>query len=117
MVEHRGCTGDRVIQWTTTLSVVVLAGIAAVLSYKHMYVLVRRYGETSWVAALSPVSVDGMIAAASLSLLADSRQYRRSGWLPWALLVIGSLASLRRTLRSRILLWSGAWSPRGRVAL
>ena len=67
MVEHRGCTGDRVIQWTTTLSVVVLAGIAAVLSYKHMYVLVRRYGETSWVAALSPVS-----------LLADSRQSQQS---------------------------------------
>jgi hypothetical protein len=50
--------GDRLIRWATTLSVVVLAVIAAVLSYKHMYVLVRRYGETSWTAALLPVSVD-----------------------------------------------------------
>jgi hypothetical protein len=83
-----------VIRLITTLSVVVLAGIAAVLSYRHMYVLVRRYGETSWTAALLPVSVDGMIAVASMTLLADSRNGRRSGLLPWALLVIGSTASL-----------------------
>ncbi|WP_268920450.1 DUF2637 domain-containing protein [Actinomadura soli] len=53
-----------------------------------------RYGETSWTAALLPVSVDGMIAVASMSLLVDSRQGRRSGMLPWALLVLGSAASL-----------------------
>jgi hypothetical protein len=78
----------------TTASVVVLAGIAAVLSYKHMYILVRQYGETSWTAALLPVSVDGMIVASSMTLLADSRNGRRSGFLPWTLLVIGSMASL-----------------------
>jgi hypothetical protein len=38
---------DRAIRWTTTLSVVVLAVIAAVQSYEHMFVLVRRYGEKS----------------------------------------------------------------------
>jgi Protein of unknown function (DUF2637) len=85
---------DRVIRWTTTLSVVVLAEIAAVLSYKHMFVLVRRDGETSWTSALLPVSVDGMIIASSMTLLADSRNGRRSGLLPWTLLVIGSAASL-----------------------
>jgi hypothetical protein len=85
---------DRLIRWTTTASVLVLAGIAAVTSYKHMYILVRRYGETSWTAALLPISVDGMIAASSMSLLAASRQGQRSGILPWALLVIGSAASL-----------------------
>jgi hypothetical protein len=47
--------GDRTIRWTTTLSVVVLAGIAAVSSYKHMFILVRRYGETSWTSTLLPV--------------------------------------------------------------
>ncbi|WP_243710852.1 DUF2637 domain-containing protein [Actinomadura sp. KC216] len=72
----------------------VLAWIAAVLSYKHMYELVLRYGETSWSAALSPVSVDGMIVASSLTLLADSRAGRRGGLLPWTLLLAGSAASL-----------------------
>jgi hypothetical protein len=85
---------ERAIRWTTTLSVIVLALIAAIVSYKHVYLLVRRYGETSWTAALLPVSVDGMIVASSMSLLLDSRHGRRSGLLPWALLIIGSAASL-----------------------
>ncbi|TDD21096.1 DUF2637 domain-containing protein [Actinomadura sp. KC06] len=86
--------GERLIRWCTTVSVLVLAWIAAVLSYKHMYELVLRYGETSWGAALLPVSVDGMIVASSLTLLADSRAGRRGGVLPWALLLAGSAASL-----------------------
>jgi hypothetical protein len=86
--------GDLAIRWATTISVVVLAGIAAVLSYKHMRTLVLEYGETSWTAALLPVSVDGMIVASSMTLLADSRNGQRSGLLPWTLLVIGSTASL-----------------------
>src|SRR5258708_35317618 len=63
--------GERAIRWTTIGCVVVLAVIAAVVSYRHRFVLVRRYGETSWTAALMPVSVDGMIAASSMSLLLD----------------------------------------------
>lgn len=50
---------DRVVRWTTTVSVVVLAGIAAIISYKHMFALVHRYGERSWTAALLPVSWTG----------------------------------------------------------
>lgn len=86
--------GDLAIRRATTVSVVVLAGIAAVLSYKHMHALVLEYGETSCTAALLPVSVDGMIVAASMTLLAESLNGRRSGLLPWILLVIGSMASL-----------------------
>ncbi|MFB9832828.1 DUF2637 domain-containing protein [Actinoallomurus acaciae] len=85
---------ERAIRWATTVSVIVLAVIVAIISYKHMYLLVRRYGETSWTAALLPISVDGMIAASSMSLLLDSRHGRRSGLLPWTLLIIGSTASL-----------------------
>ncbi|MFB9836697.1 DUF2637 domain-containing protein [Actinoallomurus acaciae] len=40
------------------------------------------------------MSVDGMIVASSMTLLADSRNGQRSGLLPWTLLVIGSAASL-----------------------
>ncbi|MEV5705095.1 DUF2637 domain-containing protein [Actinoallomurus sp. NPDC052274] len=86
--------GARVIRWTTTLSVVVLAVIAAIVSYRHMYLLVRRYEETPWTAVLLPISVDGMIVTSSMSLLMDSRSRRRSGLLPWALLLIGSTAGL-----------------------
>jgi hypothetical protein len=51
---RRAAPVDRLIRWTTTISVIVLAGIAAVISYKHMYALVLMYGETSWTAALLP---------------------------------------------------------------
>jgi Protein of unknown function (DUF2637) len=85
---------DRWIRRTTTGCVAVLALIAATVSYLHMHELVELHGQPGWVAALTPLSVDGMIVAASTTLLADSRAGGRGGILPWALLVTGSMASL-----------------------
>lgn len=51
----------------------LLALIAGTVSYLHMHMLVARRGQPGWVAALTPLSVDGMIVAASTTLLADSR--------------------------------------------
>ncbi|MFC4533088.1 DUF2637 domain-containing protein [Sphaerisporangium dianthi] len=85
---------DQWIRHTTTASVVLLAAIAAVVSYAHMHELVLRHGESLWSAALIPLSVDGMIVAASMSLLLASRRGSRGSVLPWALLVTASLASL-----------------------
>src|SRR6266536_6449083 len=59
-----------------------------------MHMLVARHGQPGCVAALTPLSVDGMIVAASTTLLADSRSGRKGGVLPWTLLVAGSVASL-----------------------
>ena len=59
-----------------------------------MHLLVELHGQPGWVAALTPLSVDGMIVAASTTLLADSRSGGRGGVAPWALLVAGSAASL-----------------------
>jgi Protein of unknown function (DUF2637) len=72
----------------------LLALIAGTLSYLHMHLLVELRWEPGWVAALTPLSVDGMFVAASTTLLADSRTGGRGGILPSALLVVGSLASL-----------------------
>lgn len=83
-----------VLRWTTIGAVLLLAAIAAVVSYSHMYDLALRHGEPEWRAALFPLSVDGMVVAASMTLLADARQGRRGGVLPWSLLILGSLASL-----------------------
>lgn len=85
---------DRWIRWTTIGCVALLALIAGTVSYLHMHTLVARHGQPGWVAALTPLSVDGMIVAASTTLLADSRSGRKGGVLPWALLVAGSVASL-----------------------
>jgi Protein of unknown function (DUF2637) len=85
---------DGWIRWTTTGSVAILALIAGTVSYLHMHALVALHGQPGWVAALTPLSVDGMIVAASTTLLADSRSGRQGGVLPWALLTVGSVASL-----------------------
>jgi Protein of unknown function (DUF2637) len=85
---------DRWIQCTTTGCVGVLALIAGTVSYLHMPLLVELHGQPGWVAALTPLSVDGMIVAASTTLLADSHAVERGGLLSWALLVVGSVVSL-----------------------
>jgi hypothetical protein len=86
--------GDRLVRWATSASVVMLALIAASVSYRHMHELALIHGESPWSAVLVPLSVDGMIVASSMSILLASRSGSRGGWLPWTLLAIGSLASL-----------------------
>lgn len=85
---------DRWIRLTTTSCVTILALIAGTVSYLHMHALVALHGQPGWVAALTPLSVDRMIVAASTTLLAESRAGSRGGAVPWALLAIGSVASL-----------------------
>jgi hypothetical protein len=82
------------VRRTTIGCVTLLASIAGTVSYLHMHTLVALHGQPGWVAALTPLSVDGMIVAASTTLLADSRSGSKGGALPWALLIIGSVASL-----------------------
>lgn len=103
------------IRRTTIATVLFLAAIAAIVSYGHMHTLALRHGEEPWTAALLPLSVDGMIIAASLALLSDSRHGRAGGILPWTLVVVSSGASLAAnvaaahpTLISRII---SAWPP------
>ncbi|MEC3895426.1 DUF2637 domain-containing protein [Nocardiopsis sp. LDBS1602] len=78
----------------TIAAVLMLAGIAGVVFYSHMYELALHHGEPEWCAALFPLLVDGMIVGASMTtLLSDARYGRRGGLLPWALLILGSVAS------------------------
>src|SRR5260370_7543658 len=81
---------DRCIRWTTIACVALLALIAGTVSYLHMHTLVARHGQPGWVAALTPLSVDGMIVAAYTTVLADSRFGSRGGVMPWALPPVGS---------------------------
>lgn len=51
------------------LATVAIAGIAAWVSYWHMQGVAVKYGETEASAYLLPVSVDGLIVVASVSLV------------------------------------------------
>ncbi|MEV4170235.1 DUF2637 domain-containing protein [Nonomuraea sp. NPDC049709] len=90
----RNLSADRWVRVTTLAGVLLVALVAAVVSFRHMHELSLRHGEDSLAAALIPLSVDGTIVAASMSLLVASRRGEKGGFLPWTMLVIGSLASL-----------------------
>jgi hypothetical protein len=43
--------GDRLVRQATTASVVLLAVIAAIVSYRPMHTLLCQHGEAAWTAA------------------------------------------------------------------
>jgi len=65
---------DRLIRITTALAVAGVAGVAAIISYRHAYELVSTHGETGLTARLIPLTVDGLILAASMLILDASRR-------------------------------------------
>jgi hypothetical protein len=79
---------DRLIRITTALAVLMVAGVAAVISYQHAYELVTSHGETGFTARLLPFTVDGLIWAASMVVLDASRRNQ-----PVPRLALWSLAS------------------------
>lgn len=88
---------SRIIRAVAIITVLGVAGIAAVVSFSHMRALGLRLGE-SWRAQLIPFSVDGLVVAASLVLV--DRRLRglamslRECWLPWGAIGAGVLTSL-----------------------
>ena len=67
-------SGDRVIRLATAAVVCAVAAVAAVVSYSHIYGLGRAHGQDGTAARLLPLSVDGLILAASLVLLHEARR-------------------------------------------
>lgn len=52
---------------------IVVAGVAGVVSYGHMYGLLLSYGEDRLTATIGPLAVDGLVVVSSCGLLALSR--------------------------------------------
>lgn len=75
--DTRGLAAARLI------SAVIIAGIAAWVSYWHMVGVAARYGETSAHANyLLPLSVDGLVVVASISLVEIAGRINRSHHAP-----------------------------------
>jgi len=82
-----------VVRVVTVGAVLLVAAVAAVVSYAHMREVAARAGE-GWRALLLPLSVDGLVVAASMVLLTRRRVGMAGGWLPWCALLGGVGASL-----------------------
>jgi Protein of unknown function (DUF2637) len=87
-------TGDRVIRLATAAVVCAVAGFAAVVSYSHIYGLGRAHGQDGTAARLLPLSVDGLILAASLVLLHEARNGRDAPGLARFMLWLGIAATI-----------------------
>ena len=106
-------TATRKLRWAAVGTVLVLAAVAAYMSYGHLRAVAEGQGEDA--AALFPISVDGLIVAASLVLLARRRSGLPGGALPWAGLLLGitatiagNVASAEPTTVARLV---AAWPP------
>ena len=86
------------LRWAAVSTVLVLAAVAAYMSYGHLRAVAEGQGEDA--AALFPISVDGLIVAASLVLLARRRSGLPGGVLPWAGLLLGVLATIAGNIAS-----------------
>jgi hypothetical protein len=96
----------------TTLAVLAVALVAAVASYDHQRALAALAGE-GWRAWLLPASVDGLIVAASMSMLVRRRAGMPAGALAWTSLLAGigaaaNVAAAEPTLVGRVV---AAWPP------
>jgi|GEM_PF-1329018 len=85
-----GALVDAAILAAAGLTTLGLMGIAGAISYQHLLVLALQHGQHGWLGHAFPLSVDGVEIVASLRLLADQRIHVRSGWWPWAALVVGT---------------------------
>ena len=81
------------VRGVTVLAVVVVAVIAAVVSYSHMQQLADHAGE-AWRSWLIPLSIDGLVVAASMVLVTARRTGVGGGVLAWGALGTGVVASL-----------------------
>jgi hypothetical protein len=88
-------TGDKAILRSTIAAVSLVALVAASVSYRHALQVVEAHGETGWLAYVYPLTVDGLIYAASMVLLNDARRGHKHGhWLAYGALGLGIIATL-----------------------
>lgn len=64
---------DRWLRAGTVLAVLTVAGIAAVISYEHLYHIAVTHGETRLDSMLIPLSIDGTVVTASMLMLRAAR--------------------------------------------
>lgn len=77
---------DRIIRWATGVTVAIVTGIAAYVSYTHIYAVSHN--------PVLAFSIDGMIITSTLVMMAANRAGLEKVWLAYVGLWLGILATL-----------------------
>jgi hypothetical protein len=78
----------------TAAAVLLVAAIAATVSFVHIESLAVRYGQPRLAAWLLPVSIDGTVAVSSLAMLRSARAAVTAPWLARGMLLLAVAATL-----------------------
>lgn len=81
--------GGSLVRLTAGLAVLGVAAIAAVVSYSHIFDLAVAHHESGTAARLLPVSVDGLIVSASMTLLDAARRRLDAPFMAYLMLSFG----------------------------
>lgn len=84
---------SKTIRKITLVAVAVVAVVAGLASYVHVTELCLRHGQ-GLLSFIYPLAIDGMIVVSSLTMWQRRKTHKPVGWLPWACLVFGMVASL-----------------------
>lgn len=87
-------SGDRLLRAGAAAAVLLVALIAAVISFVHIQHLALTHGQTAMAAGLLPLSIDGAVTASSLVLLRAARARIAAPLLAQFMLGLSVLATL-----------------------
>jgi len=85
---------------TSTLGAAAVAGIAAWSSWSHQVHVAMMVGEREEVALVLPLSVDGLLVAASAAMVDDKRSGRTPRWSARIAFAVGVLATVGANVAS-----------------
>ncbi len=112
--DSRATDPDAILRAITVVAVVLVGMIAAIVSYSHMVNLGTRAGE-EWRSYLIPISIDGLMVAASMVLVIRRRAELPASRIAWGALGGGVLASMAANMADArpevtAVLYAG-WAP------
>jgi hypothetical protein len=102
--------GDKAIRYSTIAAVSAVALVAGFVSYRHALQVVSVHGETGLLARAYPLTIDGLIYAASMVLLNAARRGLDRPPLAYVALGLGIAATLAANIAAGL-----AYGPVGAI--
>jgi hypothetical protein len=88
------------VTFSSRATTAMVAGVAGFSSYRHIVEVAQRAGEHQAVAAVLPLSIDGLIVVGTMAMVEDKRAGRRPRLSARVALAFGVVATLAANIAS-----------------